>query len=792
MDLTGGHWTRGVGGAWLATLVGVLGASQPAQAGGVQGAFSEVRQVTTNRSNQLFPRISGDNIVWEDWRSANPAASNPDVDVYLYNIPSGITRQLTSGNQGQLAPDVGPNHVVWEDDRRVDANNFEVDIRAYRISDGANLRVTTETNDAAASSPRISGSTVVWQDDRNSLTTGDDLFWYNFNTQQTGSYVIPNDQNRPVIDGTTIVWEDNRNDPLNSQGQKLGTNWDLFAMPIGGAERPVTTAPALQQTAEISGAAVVWEDTRNASPNDMVDVYGTSGTGERLLAGGLGDQKSPVVSGNLYVYAEVTPPPQPCRLWVADLNTGRRTILVEDDDTGHVGEEFGNVQMDLDGNRLVWMWTWYDDNGTPNNPNDDFEQTDIYYGVINPIVNHAPAAVIEGPAIARVLLGSPVTLNGCTSSDQDGDPLTYTWRLGSGGGPVIGTSCSLTRPSPANVTVENYVLQGSGGTLSSQAYVSVSWQTPVNLSVTSLTYTPAQPKVQEQITYTATVRNVGNLPASATQLRFEFQCSGSLLFGWPQVTVPALAVGQEVSVSAAGSCPDPGTFSVTAVADSTNITIPQPGVGGNKYLTVSVVISPQPAYPDLTITSITASPNPPRPNQSFRISAVVANQGTALSAYGIGGGFAQWIIIGAGVFDVPLPPLAPGQSTTLIWDILASQVVADGRWVVSLSVDSQGQITESNELNNNYVTQFVVASCYVLSAAYGSPQAPEIQALWALHHRLVPDWNAPWHQAALAWYDRVGPRVAAFLHDKPYLKALVRAIVTPAARLAQWWLERHR
>ena len=73
------------------------------------------------------------------------------------------------------------------------------------------------------------------------------------------------------------------------------------------------------------------------------------------------------------------------------------------------------------------------------------------------------------------------------------------------------------------------------------------------------------------------------------------------------------------------------------------------------------------------------------------------------------------------------------------------------------------------------------------SAAYGNPDAPEIQALRTFRERyLFP--QHPLHQRFLAWYHQQGPPLAAFLQDKPALRALVRAIFTPAAKLAQGWL----
>ncbi len=79
--------------------------------------------------------------------------------------------------------------------------------------------------------------------------------------------------------------------------------------------------------------------------------------------------------------------------------------------------------------------------------------------------------------------------------------------------------------------------------------------------------------------------------------------------------------------------------------------------------------------------------------------------------------------------------------------------------------------------------------CYVLGAAFGSPSAPEIAILDEFRQRVFPLNRL--HRAYLAWYSRVGPKLAAFLQDKPALKAGVRALASPGAVLAYSWLEHH-
>ncbi len=58
--------------------------------------------------------------------------------------------------------------------------------------------------------------------------------------------------------------------------------------------------------------------------------------------------------------------------------------------------------------------------------------------------------------------------------------------------------------------------------------------------------------------------------------------------------------------------------------------------------------------------------------------------------------------------------------------------------------------------------------------------------------QLERNWDAPWHQAYLRWYDRVGPKVAAFIQERPILKVLVRAVAAPVAHLSAWWLARQQ
>ena len=51
-------------------------------------------QITTDSANQYGPAIYGDLIAWSDYRNANSA-------IYLYNISTHTESQITSGSGGQ-------------------------------------------------------------------------------------------------------------------------------------------------------------------------------------------------------------------------------------------------------------------------------------------------------------------------------------------------------------------------------------------------------------------------------------------------------------------------------------------------------------------------------------------------------------------------------------------------------------------------------------------------------------------------------------------------------------------
>lgn len=406
--------------------------------------------------------------------------------------------------------------------------------------------------------------------------------------------------------------------------------------------------------------------------------------------------------------------------------------------------------------------------------------------------NQIPVA--RAGADQAAVLGTYPTLNGCGSSDGDGEPLTFAWHMRTSGGPVFSTACTATTPDLQRLEpiTRTFVLEVSDGFSTGYDEVKVSWQHPIDLAVMSFVVTPSTPLSGQPTAFTAVIKNLSSNAAGASTAEFHFDadCVGPNPFDYGSVVVgvPALASGQEVTLSQTRTCAA-GTHTATVETDINGVLID--GNPSNNTRSVTVTVSPFVARPDLTVTGVTTSPLPPAPNQPLRITWTVKNIGTAAAFAGFaGGGQVHWEVynqaFGMRRGEAYIPPLYPGQTTTVVHDVPNAGPVGTS-WLTHLAVDYGANFVESNESNNYLTLNYTVGQCHILTAAFGHPQHPIIQSLWETHHRLIGNqWNSPWHQAYLRWYDQTGPKIAVWLSDKPWLRAVVRAVVTPAAQVAAW------
>jgi len=155
----------------------------------------------------------------------------------------------------------------------------------------------------------------------------------------------------------------------------------------------------------------------------------------------------------------------------------------------------------------------------------------------------------------------------------------------------------------------------------------------------------------------------------------------------------------------------------------------------------------------VSVAALNHATNPPTPvyNQTL---AVPASQQTV-----------TWS------FTLPAPDSFSPRGIIQVTVSATSTLTGQPAGSASVAIDKRGNILE----------------CYVLGIAYGDPMAWQIQTLNALRLALAARYPTA-HQAYLEWYHRVGPRIAQVLQEQPILRALVRALFTPAARAVLRWL----
>jgi beta propeller repeat protein len=185
--------------------------------------FPPVYPICTAPGPQFAPRISGDLVVWEDWRDL----ANLQSDLYVYD--------LSVDTDGDGVPN-------WKDPDRPNPDPAETQF--------------TDTVGWPEEFPDISGSKVVWMDLRRDTGFGEIVDLYMMDIDGPTATVVAKDpvalRWRPRIDGLKVVWEDWR------QGQE-----DVYWLDLAtGAGGPIAGSSASEVWPDISGDRVVYAKHR--------------------------------------------------------------------------------------------------------------------------------------------------------------------------------------------------------------------------------------------------------------------------------------------------------------------------------------------------------------------------------------------------------------------------------------------------------------------------------------------------------------------------------------------------
>jgi TolB protein len=277
---------------------------------------TEVR-LTFDAADHSRPRISGDRIVWQDYR-------NGDWDVYLYNFMTGMETRITSDSRHDTDPAISGDRIVWSDDS---------EIYLHDLTSGT----TTQLTDVPGfqKHPDISGDHVVWEDYRTG-SLGARIYLHDLGAGlerrlDDGSFPGPE---YPAVSGDRIVWFT----PVNTTG-----DWEVFRYDLTDDALSVVDAnPEMQIWPDISGDRIVWQDHRNG--NADIYMYDLATGTESQITWNTANQTHPAISGDRIV-------------WEDDRN-GQRDIYMYDLATGaewQINSLPADARNpDIWGNRIVW------------------------------------------------------------------------------------------------------------------------------------------------------------------------------------------------------------------------------------------------------------------------------------------------------------------------------------------------------------------------------------------------------------------------------------------------------
>lgn len=248
-------------------------------------------------ATQWHPALSGNIVVWEDYRNEQDTIGygTGNGDVYGYYLSTGEEFKVAGESwwEGDIA--ISGDTVVWLSE----PEESPPSIRCCDLTEGDYFLVYQGWDcDTWGNQPGISENLVVFR--RGSY--GDWYIWgYDLSTGVTSPitrmniYEFKPPPNHPSIGGYIIAWEDDR---LDQRG------FDIWGYDLStGTELPVCTNPDPQWGPAVSNnGVVVWEDERN----DSSDIYGfdpATGTEFPICIEPF-SQGRPAISGNIVVWQD--------------------------------------------------------------------------------------------------------------------------------------------------------------------------------------------------------------------------------------------------------------------------------------------------------------------------------------------------------------------------------------------------------------------------------------------------------------------------------------------------------
>lgn len=358
---------------------------------GFFGTDPNVQQITIQPSNQVHPSISGDRLVWIDYRNRTSG------DIYLYDFSTSLEKRITSDSSMWPANVfIAKDKIVWNDTRY--GND---DIYLYDLATGVEQRLTTDPNDQE--NPKIAAGKVIWKDHRhvNNDPKLADLYLYDIGTGgvkriTAGSTLYPYNKysQAAISDNGRVYWIDTRGGIYMH---------DLSS----GQEKMILSSrnPILHMDISSAGDKIVWEEEgyqRGSQPYGIIYLYDLKLGRKTLVHDGQGNLtvRSPRVDGDKVVFYDSR---NGGDVLLFDISTGTAEGITL---SSHV-----QCSPDISDNRIVWR-SYQNDNW------------DIY------TLRLPPVPVISSIGAKKVTVGGLLEFP-VTATDPEGGVVSWTATVGS-------------------------------------------------------------------------------------------------------------------------------------------------------------------------------------------------------------------------------------------------------------------------------------------------------------------------------------------------------------------------
>ncbi|MYR45097.1 CARDB domain-containing protein [Streptomyces sp. SID5910] len=297
---------------------------------------------------------------------------------------------------------------------------------------------------------------------------------------------------------------------------------------------------------------------------------------------------------------------------------------------------------------------------------------------------------VWGPRTQSIqVLGRPAGASGFTTLKSRAD---YTF------GPAQNNN-TVTIPVSgryADVRLEFSGNTGAGGGQVAEFEVIGAAAPAPDLTVTSLTWSPAAPSESDAVTVEATVRNDGSAasPATTVDVSLEGTVAGSAAVG-------ALSPGASVKVPVRVGKRPMGSYTVSAVVDPSD-TVAELDNSNNSRNAASKLVVGQAPGPDLEVTGITTNPSSPAVGAKVAFTVAVHNRGTSA----VPAGSVTRLTVGGTTLNGTTGAVAAGATANVA--IGGEWTATSGGATLTATADATSLVQETNEDNNTFARSLVV------------------------------------------------------------------------------------